>query len=316
MNRHNFYKGELVTPEELNGLQDYSDGIVEEVIARGAIGTGIVMGFLVTKANELTISIESGLAYGVVGEVLRSNTSALISINDYLPTLGSKKVFISMKKDYTKTDPVQDNTGNIVNTTWTPTVLFEISNFDQGIPTGSFELAIITLNSQGIVEIEQISPNVPFKADRDAINFNSLSFNWNGQSIIDIIYPKGYQYTQYPNDLGIFEPIEEPSSLFGGVWELIHNDKSVFFRTEGERASLNRQDGIQLDATQKMTGNVGCSWDAYSTNGVFKPYSGRTDGRGTSGTTIGVNFDNSRQVRTADEEIVINMLMRIWKRIA
>ncbi|MGL4561922.1 MAG: hypothetical protein ACRCV0_06525 [Brevinema sp.] len=318
MKRHNFYKGELVTPTELNNLQSYTDTITEQVVNRGALGTGVIGGFVVTKENDLNLSIEAGNAYNTIGELLTLADTALVSVNDFLPTSGSKKILMSIKKDYIETDPIQDTTGNIINTTWTPTVSFAISDVDQGIPNGFFELAIITLNSQGIVDIEQISPSVPLKADPDHIDLVTKSLHWNGQSIIDIManlaYPIGYQYTQYPNNLGIFELAEEPSHLFGGVWELLHSDKAVFFRTEGNIAKENRTNGIQGDTMQRLTGEFG-SDDSLFGNGVF---SFRNGGTGPYGTGAGgiVNFDNSRQARTSTENRPINMLMRIWKRIA
>lgn len=150
LTKHNYYKGETVSPENLNASFGYPDRIRDSMVSE-LLGYGIIQGFAVSQSNNLELKIGPGLAYNTVGERLVLNEEQLVNINNLLPTSGSKTVALGIKPDYSKTDPATDTEGNVVYTTWTPTV--EIS-VDENLPEEFFPLASITLNSQGITGID------------------------------------------------------------------------------------------------------------------------------------------------------------------
>ena len=163
-------------------------------------------------------------------------------------------------------------------------------------------LAKVTINNTGITKITvPISLTEQRKIDA-----------------IDIAYPINFQYTQYPNDItGLFDETETPKALFGGDWEKQFTTKGVFFRTEGGLSTESRSTstGIQLDAMQLLTGEIGSIDDEQAcASGVFR-ISWWGSGPSGSGSGFRVNFNNSRQVRTSTENRPVNMLMIIWKRI-
>lgn len=323
-----FYEGQKVTPSHLNNLQSYSDAINSELVVN-RLGFGVIEGFEVTKTSDLELTVTAGIAYAEDGERLILEQEKILLLNEYLPVLGSKKVIISITKDFIKENPVEDVTGTIVYTQWTPTVKCEITEYQAGIPAGYLRLAEVTLNSQGIIEIEQTSSEVPLKTNHDAVNINSLSLNWNGKAILDIIYPVGYQYTQYPNYIGEFEITSEPSTMFGGIWELRFNDKGLFFRTEGGNSSESRDGstGIQGTAVQhhKHDVDLGGHDHKYGRSngnnfggGNYNSNDGHSHDFTTSWTNLGIkrSTDIVEGNRTSTETRPVNMLMRIWQRIS
>lgn len=67
-------------------------------------------------------------------------------------------------------------------------------------------------------------------------------------------------YIQYPDDEGNFNNKEEPSVWFKkmyGVtttWQIIFNDKSTFFRTEGIKSNVSRINGLQPYGMPNLSG--------------------------------------------------------------
>lgn len=165
LTKHNYYKGETVSPENLNISFGYPDKKGQSIVNE-LLGYGIIEGFEVTQNNNLELKVSPGLAYNQAGERLVLNEDQLVNINDLLPTSGSKTVSLGIKPDYSKTDPVTDTEGNVVYTTWTPTV--EIS-VDTELSGEYFQLASITLNFQGITGIDKTAPkfqNLPILNQR------------------------------------------------------------------------------------------------------------------------------------------------------
>lgn len=101
---------------------------------------------------------------------------------------------------------------------------------------------------------------------------------FNGQDLLDLLMPIGFQYEMYPvahsNDPDVaFPPSERPAALWPGTeGELIDDDEGVFYRTEGgtevfdekkgevvqiASANENRVDGKQRDQMQRITGRRG-----------------------------------------------------------
>ena len=68
--------------------------------------------------------------------------------------------------------------------------------------------------------------------------------------------PVGSFYTQYAEDDGTFDEDKSPSNLFGGTWQILHNNEGIFLRTEGGYANENRVDGIQGDAIRNIAGTI------------------------------------------------------------
>lgn len=151
LTKHHYYKGETVSPEILNESFHYSDKKGQSIVNE-LLGYGIIEGFAVSQSNNLELKIGPGLAYNQTGERLVLNEDQLVNINDLLPTSGSKTVALGIKPGFSKTDPATDTEGNIVYTTWTPTVAISAG---ETLPEEFFPLASVTLNSQGITGIDK-----------------------------------------------------------------------------------------------------------------------------------------------------------------
>lgn len=165
LSKHNYYKGETVSPENLNASFGYPDRIRDSLVHE-LLGYGIIEGFEVTHSNNLELKVSPGLAYSQAGQRLVLNEEQTVNINDLLPASGTKTVVLGIKPDYSKTNPVTDTEGNIVYTTWIPTVHITVNTKLSG---EFFTLASITLNSQGITEITQNAPkfqNLPLLDQR------------------------------------------------------------------------------------------------------------------------------------------------------
>ena len=205
LTKHNYYKGEVVSPENLNASFGYPDRIRDSLVNE-LLGFGIIEGFEVAESNNLELKVSPGLAYNPAGERLVLNEEQIVNINDLLPTSGSKTVILGIKPDYSKTDPVTDTEGNVVYTTWTPTV--EIS-VDTELSGEYFQLASITLNSQGITEITQTYNLFSLPLIEDICNpvgtvtammrINPPSAKWklmNGDQLAKTEFPKLYSLFQ------------------------------------------------------------------------------------------------------------------------
>lgn len=104
------------------------------------------------------------------------------------------------------------------------------------------------------------SVNLPIISPADAgkpIIVNAAGDGYVVVDVVDLLYPVGAAYTQYPG-------MAAPASLYGGTWELRFDDEGVFFRTEGGEASAFGS-GVQEDAIQSHFHYSGvCSYENIS----------------------------------------------------
>lgn len=133
-------------------------------------------------------------------------------------------------------------------------------------------------------------------------------------------------YVQYADLSGNFNSNEEPSVWFkkmynvNTTWQIIFNSESVYFRTEGNLANVERSNGIQNDAGRNATGTFGHNYGSglmSDTNGAYGVFfSGDTFAYGVvdvKDTRYNIKLDLSRAYATANEFRVKNRLMRIYK---
>ena len=308
--RQNFYQGQNILAKDLNALQDYSD-TNKNLLVSELLGSGILHGFEITKKEGFTISISPGVAFDKNGTRLNLEESTDITLTPLSPTTDKRlrPILLGIKLSYIASEPIKDSVDNETPTILTPSVeIVTGENLDEGV----FQLAVITLGKSAIIDITRPTNMM-------------LGFTY-PQRIKDLLYPIGYQYTQYPNDTtGLFREEDSPCSLFGGDWEKQFETESVFFRTEGSLANESRSSGLQLDAMQKMTSKLDLSVVTDTTlnntewagvmrvSGLFsvQDFYATIPNRGFSK----LEFDNSQQARTATENRPVNMLMIIWKRI-
>ena len=144
--------------------------------------------------------------------------------------------------------------------------------------------------------------------------------------VLNRIYPIGSYYIQFAELDGTFDINKSPEKLFGGTWTLLHNDKGVFLRTEGGNANEGRLNGIQQDSVQRFTANFRAySWRANASDmprgilkGDYRENFTRvvTNNPNMNTTDLLYNLDSSFQIRSGSETRGINILIRIWLRIA
>ena len=129
-------------------------------------------------------------------------------------------------------------------------------------------------------------------------------------------------YIQYPDAEGNFNNNEEPSNWFKKMyavtttWQIMFNTESVYFRTEGSLAGVNRSSGIQSDAGRNATGYAGQRFTESFGTGAF--YSMSINGSPFAWDTSQPKsyrnlLDLSRVYTTANEFRVKNRLIRIYK---
>ncbi len=149
------------------------------------------------------------------------------------------------------------------------------------------------------------------------------------QAIIDLVYPVGSFYMQFPdansNDLSIAFPAKfSPAQLFGGTWEEQWPNESVFFRTGGARSNEARSSGLQDYATKRLTGytpwfQVDYNHRGGGRDGVFGKHENRgggTDSGNSGDTTTRAFFDSNNQSLSSDTETrPRNRLIKVWKRV-
>ena len=131
-------------------------------------------------------------------------------------------------------------------------------------------------------------------------------------------------YIQYPDTSGNFNANEEPSNWYKKMynitttWQIMFNSESVYFRTEGDLANVERSNGIQNDAGRNARGSFYILYAKNNNQGVF--YDGGDVNNGiylveyNQYWQVGnVVMDLSRSYATANEFRVRNRLMRIYK---
>lgn len=134
-------------------------------------------------------------------------------------------------------------------------------------------------------------------------------------------------YIQYPDAEGNFNNNEEPSNWFKKMyavtttWQIMFNDKSVFFRTEGTKSSVGRVNGLQPYGIKNISGGVVCQDHPIisSTTGICSSdysYPQRGLQRVNSQKTYyqGFNFRTDRQIKSYSDDLVVdNYQIRIYK---
>lgn len=132
-------------------------------------------------------------------------------------------------------------------------------------------------------------------------------------------------YVQYPDNEGNFDANEEPSNWYKKMynitttWQIIFNDKSVFFRTEGSKSSVSRSNGLQPYGIKELNGNVTSTGRPFveKASGVFEaryPTTYSTD------IVLGYNyyqafyFNTNKQIKSYSNDVVVdNYQIRIYK---
>ena len=333
--RQNFYQGQNVLANNLNTLQDYSD-TNSNLLVSELLGSGIVDGFEITHKGGFTVSITKGVAFDKNGNRLILEKDTDVPLTTPTTTGIDKRmrpILLGVKYFYIESELVKDSQDRNTPTILTPSVEFVMGEtLDENV----FLLAVITLGEKAIIDIDnkakkimtleqQVSKTNAFTTttnhgdtianiDADIFNINKKSFT---DTIRDMVYPIGYQYTQYPNDTtGVFDETETPLALFGGDWEKQFETESVFFRTEGSLANESRSAGLQLDAMQLITGKFSPGMKHPNSSGVFTSSYDRSLESGSSIGGFSISFNNARQARTSQtENRSRNRLMIIWKRI-
>lgn len=161
---------------------------------------------------------------------------------------------------------------------------------------------------------------VTYKTVGDCSSVESIN-----KSAVDIVYPVGCFYTQYPDADSNTEATEfpvayRPATLFGGTWAEQWPTESVFFRTRGTLSDSGRVDGKQEDALQGHRHSplspgisfFGVFSGAGTNSGtVAGPNNGYVSTTGNA-TTDGTNGPP----RTAVETRTVNRRIKVWKRTA
>lgn len=141
---------------------------------------------------------------------------------------------------------------------------------------------------------------------------------------LEVLYPVGARYIQFPEPDGSWNPAEAPGNKFGGIWVLRFATEGTFFRTEGdpvgEGQNQKRTNGLQNFQLQGFTVTIQTS--RYDTAG------------GQTGSRLAGNNQSNPWPSEADityQQIItnpaygtlsigketrpINRLMRIYERI-
>ena len=138
-------------------------------------------------------------------------------------------------------------------------------------------------------------------------------------------------YEQLTDDNGNFLEEEEPANWYkrlynlDTVWELIHNTKSIVYRTEGTKSSVDRVNGLQPYGVEQLIGNFysGFSDDGpvgmfSSGNGVFTasfPHPTTPLYQGGERTAYrAITFDSAKIIKSYTNDLVMdNLPVRKWK---
>ena len=232
---------------------------------------------------------------------------------------------------------INKKVNNLYNTTFEP--VEKLSNLLNNFDNQNYDLVLNKTEFINLLGNIEINNNITINENNNLYIQNKLF----KQYIIDIIYPIGSFYIQYPaansNNIIIALPDAlSPSKLFGGIWEKQWNTESIFFRTEGILSYDARNNGFQDYAIKKLTGISPLYQPNYlnfidnSTGKKAIDYGNKLDKlfyQGTNlsypkikmdsgdGTDIGVKytFDNRYSSKVSDKEgRVKNRLFIIWKR--
>lgn len=194
----------------------------------------------------------------------------------------------------------------------------------KGVPSPNPSLPELTQNENGIYEIPVAEITV--QANAQTISQGDIKDVRRNLRTLDELqkrYMIAPYYIQYPDTSGNFNANEEPSNWYKKMynitttWQIMFNSESVYFRTEGDLANVERSNGIQNDAgrnpggsfyTLFANGNIrGVFYEGYITPRGFMPLDSTIWSEGV------ITMDLSRSYATANEFRVRNRLMRIYK---
>ena len=162
--RQNFYQGQSVSATNLNRLQDYSDNARDQIMS-DILGYGIVSGFEVTKSetDNSTLLISSGLAYTEQGvrlqsaKILDTIQTLEIEIPESELPAGESTItkYLVISLDYIKSGDIRDNSQNLIQTKWTPTVKATLYLDKSSFTIDDLPIAEIIFDKSGIKTITQ-----------------------------------------------------------------------------------------------------------------------------------------------------------------
>ena len=172
-------------------------------------------------------------------------------------------------------------------------------------------------------------------AEANQVPQSNEALGANVQTALDILnkrYMLPCYYEQLTDDNGNFLEEEEPANwylaLYGitTVWELVHNTKSVVFRTEGAKASVGRVNGLQPYGMPNLSGTINGGHvlgpiGIYTTaSGVFsltELYNHSIQVLINTNSYVGAFFNSNKQIREYTNDIVVdNLLVRKWKLVS
>ncbi len=194
------------------------------------------------------------------------------------------------------------------------------------ITSGMLDNARTTASSLNVANAIVMRDNT---GDVTVQNLNANSLMIAGRALIDVVYPVGIFYTQYPdvdsNDETTAFPINRrPGGLFPGTTWVEQYTDGGFFRTKGGNSGESRVNGVQDYALKRLTGYTtyvqADYWRrAVGQDGVFANsvdyLTGGTDSGSSSDGVVRSYFDSAIQALPSTTEVrPKNRLMKIWKR--
>ena len=177
-----------------------------------------------------------------------------------------------------------------------------------------------------ITENNVINVKGDVATDANLVTQTNEALGENVQTALDILnkmYMINPYYVQYADLNGNFNSNEEPSVWFkkmynvNTTWQIMFNTESVYFRTEGNLANVERSNGIQNDAGRNAGGSFYTATIKGIPSGVF--FITNSDdlafiaNHNPYWQTGVINLDLSRAYATANEFRVKNRLIRIYK---
>ena len=304
--------------------------------------------YLKIKSTETLETTPSTITLNIKNRVLRNTDVNIFYINNNNYTIGQIQLNqINSSVAYQGTYNGYTNPQNILNfysdldmrnyfnlssndTTFTNTTGITSSNGK----TVKFLIKLIENNIYNLVITYQDGSQIQ---EGDIFTFNLIPDN---NCILDPIYKNvtnvqelgeslalrymiNPYYVQYADLSGNFNSNEEPSVWFkkmynvNTTWQIIFNSESVYFRTEGDLANVERSNGIQNDAGRNATASFFIRGSiAMQSSGVlvgaFNSKSWASSYTNTDSPSS-ITLDLSRAYSIANEFRVRNRLMRIYK---
>ena len=216
---------------------------------------------------------------------------------------------------------------NIENTTVVNNKYLE-EQLQSGLSTKQDKLTAGT--NVEITENNVINVKGDVATDANLVTQTNEALGDNVQTALDILdkrYMIPCYYEQLTDDEGNFLEEEEPANwylaLYGviTVWELVHNTKSVVFRTEGTKASVGRVNGLQPYGIKDIFGFITIHYGIFSQNsGVFTiggSYPAPMSSGGSQFYPNIINFNTKNIIKEYPDDIVMdNLPVRKWKLVS